>query len=180
MHQQQYVDWQKKQFSDKKGSTTLVIDSNSSGVKVQYMISLYTNSEAQTIPNRCSADACIWCHDCIIWHRNCWTLDGNHAQSMSEGWNKDKGKAVYTVDEVKAQDLSVNQEEWKRKVERSKKMESKGEQSSKHRPLPKTCCPQHDLKHSLFSCASVGSESSTGSVSSSGTGCKNFFKESSD
>ena len=37
------------------GVTTLVIDQNSSGVKVRYMMSLYTNLEAQTIPNSYTA-----------------------------------------------------------------------------------------------------------------------------
>ena len=38
--------------------TTLVLDQNSSGVKLRYMVSLYINMEAQTTPNKCSAMQC--------------------------------------------------------------------------------------------------------------------------
>ena len=48
----------KKQVSERVRTTTLVIDQNSSGVKVRYMVSLYTNPETQTIPNKCTAMQC--------------------------------------------------------------------------------------------------------------------------
>ena len=44
--------------SRNKETTTLVLDQNSSGVKLRYMVSLYINIEAQTIPNKCTAMQC--------------------------------------------------------------------------------------------------------------------------
>ena len=40
---------------EKKSTTILVLDQNSSGVKLRYMVSLYINREAQTMPNKCTA-----------------------------------------------------------------------------------------------------------------------------
>ena len=50
------VCWLTKRDKFKEIETTiLVIDQNSSGVKLRYMVSLYISLEAQTIPNKCTA-----------------------------------------------------------------------------------------------------------------------------
>ena len=46
---------EKRQVQEKIKTTILVIDQNSSGVKLRYMVSLYINPDAQTIPNKCTA-----------------------------------------------------------------------------------------------------------------------------
>ena len=44
--------------SKERSITTLVLDQNSSGVLLRYMVSLYIKLEAQTIPNKCAAMQC--------------------------------------------------------------------------------------------------------------------------
>ena len=51
-----------------KETTTLVLDQNSSGVKLRYMVSLYINMEAQTIPNKCTAMHCNALQDAVPMH----------------------------------------------------------------------------------------------------------------
>ena len=46
---------EKRQVQEGIKAAILVIDQNSSGVKLRYMVSLYIGLEAQTIPNKCSA-----------------------------------------------------------------------------------------------------------------------------
>ena len=85
---------EKRQVQERIKTTILVTDQNSSEVLLRYMVSFIYRSRSPNNPKQVHCKAAQnavpvhWCHDRIIWHRNCWTLDGNHAQPSSNKWNE--------------------------------------------------------------------------------------------